>query len=114
MATFSKVVLSGGTSGANILVAATATAGTLIHTANATALDEVWLFAQNNHTADVVLTIEFGGVSSPKDLVIQTIPTKSGMVSVIPGICLTGSLVVRAFAATTNVISIAGYVNRIT
>jgi hypothetical protein len=33
---------------------------------------------------------------------------------VIPGICLTGSLVVRAFAATTNVISIAGYVNRIT
>ena len=114
MATFSKVVLSGGTSGADILVAATATAGTLIHTANATALDEVWLFAQNNHTADVVLTIEFGGVSSPKDLVIQTIPTKSGLVNIIPGVCLTGSLVVRAFAATTNVISIAGYVNRIT
>ena len=114
MATFSKVVLSGGTSGADILVAATATAGTLIHTAHATALDEIWLFAQNNHTADVVLTIEFGGVSSPKDVVIQTIPTKSGLVSVIPGICLTGSLVVRAFAATTDVISIAGYVNRIT
>jgi hypothetical protein len=114
MATFSKVVFSGGTSGADILVAATATAGTLIHTANATALDEIWLFAQNNHTADVVLTIEFGGVSSPKDLVIQTIPTKSGLVNVIPGICLTGSLVVRAFAATTNVISIAGFVNRIT
>lgn len=114
MATFSKVVFSGGTSGADILVAATATAGTLIHTANATALDEIWLFAQNNHTSDVVLTIEFGGVSSPKDLVIQTIPTKSGLVNVIPGIPLTGSLVVRAFAATTNVISIAGYVNRIT
>ena len=114
MATFSKVVFSGGTSGANILVAATATAGTLIHTAHATALDEVWLWAQNNHTADVVLTIEFGGVSSPKDVVIQTISTKSGLVSVIPGICLTGSLVVRAFAATTDVISIAGYVNRIT
>ena len=114
MATFSKVVLSGGTSGANILVAATATAGTLIHTANATALDEVWLFAQNNHTADVVLTIEFGGVSSPKDLVIQTIPTKSGLVSVIPGIPLTGSLVVRAFAGTASVISVAGFVNRIT
>jgi hypothetical protein len=47
-------------------------------------------------------------------LVIQTIPTKSGLVSVIPGIPLTGSVVVRAFAATTNVISIAGYVNRIT
>ena len=114
MATFSKVVLSGGTSGANILVAATATAGTLIHTANATALDEVWLFAQNNHTADVVLTIEFGGVSSPKDLVIQNIPAKSGLVNVIPGIPLTGSLVVRAFAGTASVISVAGFVNRIT
>lgn len=114
MATFSKVVFSGGTSGADILVAATATAGTLIHTAHATALDEIWLFAQNNTTADVVLTIEFGGVSSPKDLVIVTIPFKSGLVSVIPGICLTGSLVVRAFAATASVISIAGYVNRIT
>ena len=114
MATFSKVVLSGGTSGADILVAATATAGTLIHTAHATALDEIWLFAQNNHTADVVLTIEFGGVSSPKDVVIQTIPTKSGLVSVIPGIPLTGSLVVRAFAGTASVISVAGFVNRIT
>ena len=111
--TFSKVVLSGSTSGADILVAATATAGTLIHTAHATALDEIWLFAQNNTTADVVLTIEFGGTTSPKDLVIQTIPTKSGLVNVIPGICLTGSLVVRAFAATTNVISLAGFVNRI-
>ena len=114
MATFSKVVFSGGTSGADILVAATATAGTLMHTANATALDEIWLFAQNNTTADVVLTIEFGGVSSPKDLVIQTIPTKAGLVNVIPGIPLTGSLVVRAFAGTTNVISVAGFVNRIT
>lgn len=114
MATFSKVVFSGSTSGADILVAATATAGTLIHTANATALDEIWLFAQNNHTSDVVLTIEFGGTTSTKDLVILTIPTKSGLVNVIPGICLTGSLVVRAFAATANVISIAGYVNRIT
>ena len=114
MATFSKVVFSGGTSGADILVAATATAGTLIHTAHATALDEIWLFAQNNHTADVVLTIEFGGVSSPKDVVIQTIPTKSGLVSVIPGIPLTGSLVVRAFAGTASVISVAGFVNRIT
>ena len=113
MATFSKVVFSGGTSGADILVAATATAGTLIHTANATALDEIWLFAQNNTTADVVLTIEFGGVSSPKDLVIQTIPTKSGLVNVIPGIPLTGSLVVRAFAGTASVISVAGFVNRI-
>jgi hypothetical protein len=114
MATFSKVVLSGGTSGADILVAATATAGTLIHTAHATALDEVWLWAVNNTTSDVVLTIEFGGTTSTKDLIIQTVTTKSGLMTIVPGICLTGSLVVRAFAGTTNVISVAGFVNRIT
>ena len=49
MATYSKQLLSGGTNGKNIKVAATATAGTTIHTANAgtTDIDEIWLYACN-------------------------------------------------------------------
>ena len=49
MATFSRVLLSGGTSGAPIPVAATATPGTLVHTAvaGATSFDEVYLWASN-------------------------------------------------------------------
>ena len=43
MATYTVLKLSGGTDGKNIKVAATATAGTLLHTAHATALDRVWL-----------------------------------------------------------------------
>lgn len=113
MATFSKVKLSGSTDGRNIKVAATATAGTLLHTAHATALDEVWIFACNSDTVDRKLTIEFGGVTSPDDTIELTIPAESGMVTVIPGFVLTNSVVVRAFAATANVIVINGYINRI-
>lgn len=114
MATYSKVQLSGGTTGKNIKVAATATAGTLIHTAHATAIDEIWLWCVNSDTVDRKLTIEFGGVTAPDDLIEVTIPAEDGLYLVVPGLTLTNSLVVRAFAATANVLSINGFCNRIT
>jgi hypothetical protein len=122
MATFSKLALqpAGSTGdGLGILVAATATAGTAIHTASATAttIDEVWLYAYNNHSADILLTIEFGGVTAPKDVIKQTVTTQSGLVLVCAGLLVQGNAtpkVVRAFAATASQISIFGYVNRIT
>lgn len=119
MATFSKLVLSGSTDGRAIKVAATATPGTTIHTGSATAttFDEIWLYAQNTDSTDRKLTIEWGGVSSPDDLVEQTITAESGLVLVVPGLVIKGNatqLVVRAFAATADVVTIHGYVNRIT
>lgn len=114
MATFSKVKLSGGTDGRNVKVAATATAGTTIHTAHASALDEVWLWAVNSDSTDRKLTIEFGGTTSPDDLIEMTIPAEGGLVLVVPGLLVTNSVVVRAFAATANVVLVNGYVNRIT
>jgi hypothetical protein len=114
MSTFSKVRLSGGTDGRNIKVAATSTAGTTIHTAHATALDEIWLWAVNSDTSDRKLTIEFGGTSSPDDLLEQSIPAEGGLFLIVPGLLLTNSVVVRAFAASANVVLINGYVNRIT
>lgn len=119
MATFSKIPLNGGTNnGRMIKVVQTVTAGTLVHTGpGADVLDEVWLYAQNNHTADVLLTVEFGGVTNPDDLILFTVPTKSGLFLIASGLVIQGNatpLVVRAFAATANVISIGGYVNRIT
>ena len=115
MATFTKTLLSGCTNGKQIKVVQTATAGTLIHTAIAgtSSLDEVWLWANNEHTADVVLTLEWGGVTVPDNNITVTIPTKGGLVLVLPGILLQNSLVLRAFAATANVIDLSGYVNRI-
>ena len=119
MATYTKVKLSGSTDGRAIKVAATATAGTTIHTGSTTTTtyDEIWLYAQNTDTSAVKLTLEWGGTSAPDDLIELTVPAESGLVLVAPGLLLKGNataLIVRAFAATANVITIHGYVNQIT
>lgn len=115
MATFSKQLLSGSTNGKQIAVAATSTPGTLIHTAvtGTSSIDEIWLYAVNSSTTATKLTIEYGGVTANTDHIELTITGESGLVLVCPGLVLNNSLVVRAFAATTNVINISGYVNRI-
>lgn len=114
MATYTKLLLSGSTSGRPIKVVQTATAGTLIHTAHASALDELFLYCQNTDTSDRKLTLEWGGVTSPDDLIEQTIPAESGLILVAPGLLISGGLIVRAFAASANVLTITGYCNRIT
>jgi hypothetical protein len=113
MATFTKLALSGSTSGRGIVVDDDATAGKLIHTAHATALDEVWLYATNYDTTDRKLTIEWGGATAGGDIIEYTVKAESGLYLIVPGLIITGSLVVRAFAATTTSINIFGYVNRI-
>jgi hypothetical protein len=113
MATFSKQILSGATDGLPIKVTTTGTPGDTIHTAHASAKDEVWLWAMNTDSTDRKLTIEFGGTTSPDHLIEQTITAEGGLQLVIPGLPLTNSKVVKAFAATANVVTIVGYVNRI-
>ena len=113
MATFSKLKLSGSTDGKQIKVAATATAGTTIHTASATALEEIWLWAVNSSTTAVKLTIEWGEATAPDGNIEVTVPGESGYLMVVPGLVLTNSLVVKAFAGTANVLLVNGYVNRI-
>ena len=112
--TISRQLLSGSTNGRGVKVAATATPGTLIHTAHATSLDEVWLWCVNSDTVARKLTVEFGGTTSPDDLIEVSIPSESGLVLVSPGLTVTGGVVVRAFAATANVLAVFGHVNRIT
>jgi hypothetical protein len=118
MATYSKLTFSGSTDGKAIKVAATGTPGTTIHTASSTATDydEVWLYAQNTDTTARKLTVEWGGTAAPDDLIEITIPAESGLTLVAPGLPIKGNasaLVVRAFAASANVVTIHGYVNRI-
>ena len=112
--TFTKVILSGSTSGKQIKVAATATAGTTIHTAHATSLDEIWLWAVNSSTTAVKITVEWGEATAPDGNIEVTVPGEAGYLMVVPGLVLTGSLVVKAFAGTANVLLVNGYVNRIT
>jgi hypothetical protein len=119
MATFTKKILSGSTDGKAIKVAATATAGTTVHTGSTTTttLDEVWLYAVNTSSTAVKLTVEWGGTASPDDHIELTVQPEAGLVTVAPGLLIKGNataLVVRAFAATANVITIHGFVNQIT
>jgi len=117
MTTFSRLLLSGSTSGKPIPVAATATPGTLLHTAvaGADAFDEVYLYAANVTGAAVALTVEWGGVTDPGDLLVKqySIPANSGPVAIAVGQSVNGGLVVRAFAAAANAITATGWVNRI-
>lgn len=116
MATFSKVLLSGSTQGKAIKVVQTATAGDTIHTAVAgtSSLDEIWLWAMNSSAAAVKLTLEWGEAAAPDGNIEVTVPAEAGLMLVAPGLLLQNSLVVKAFAASANVILIHGYVNRIT
>ena len=113
MAIFTKVVLSGSTDGRPIKVTQIATPGDIIHTAHATSIDEIYLYACNTSKSAILLTIEWGGVASPDDLIEYKIPSESGLFCVCPGLVLTNSLLARAFAATANLITISGFVNRI-
>lgn len=115
MATYTKMLLSGSTNGKQIKVAATASTGTTIHTAvsGTSSLDEIWLYCVNSSTAAVKLTIEWGETTAPDGNIEVTIAPESGYALIVPGLLLQNSLVVTAFAGTTNVLLINGYVNRI-
>ncbi len=114
-AQFTKVQLSGGANGRNVLVVATSSPGTTIHTATSTsgAMDELWLWAMNTDTSDRKLTIELGGTTAPNDLIELTMPAESGLIPIVPGFPLDGGVIVKAFCATGNVVTVNGFVNRI-
>lgn len=121
MATFTKTLLSGSTQGKPIKVAATASTGTTIHATgtSSTTIDEVWLWAQNTDATAAArkLTVQYGGTTSPDNEIEVTVPAESGLMLVVPGLILTGTgsaaNTIYAYAATANVITISGYVNRI-
>ena len=107
-----KELLSGSTNGRPIPVTQTATPGDLVHTAHATAKDEVWIYAVNTSGGARALTIEFGGVTAG-DALTATIEPSTGLVIIAPGLILSAGLVVRAYADSAGV-NLVGWVNRIT
>lgn len=113
-----KRKLSGSTDGKAVLVEATGTAGTTIHTAvagtTAGTFDEVWLWAYNGSDVPVTLTIEFGGVTVPDQNIVVVLASKVGLVPICPGLILQNAMVVKAFASVANVVTLSGYVNTMT
>lgn len=117
MASFSIALLSGSTDGKPIPVAATATPGTLLHTAIAstTGFDEVYLWASNVTGSAATLTIEWGGVTDPGSHFVKalSVPANSQSVPIATGQRVNNGMVIRAFSGTGSAINIVGNVNRI-
>jgi len=118
MSVFVKAKLSGSTDNLPIGVNSTAGGNVTIHTGHTgtSVMDEVWLYAHNNHTAGVALTIEFG-VSASAQFIRQDIPARTGNVLVIPGIPIVGNSTPKVISAYVNTgtanFALHGWVNRI-
>jgi hypothetical protein len=110
-----KKVFTGSSYGKNIRIDATNSNNpTLIHRAvtGVTDYDELWLYAINNSASDVVLTLLWGGTED-RDKIQETIDPSSGLFMVVPGFLIHNNLEVVAYADTTAVLNVSGYVNRL-
>lgn len=116
MATYTKSVFSQSSDGQGIKVSTTGTAGTLVHVpgTGTSVKDEVWIYAVNSNTIPVKLTVEWGGVASPDDIIESTIEAESGLILVIPGLVVQNSAPIRVFAGKEDVLLVHGFINRIT
>lgn len=110
---YTREPLSGSTHGRGILLSGTATGSSVtIHTgqASTTLSDIVSLYANNFDTGSRLVTIEWGGTTSPNDLITLWVPPKS-IVLIVPDLLIRNSLVVKGWADTANLVTILGFVN---
>ena len=106
MASYTKQLLSGSTDGLPIKVSGTGTGSSnTIHTAHASAKDELYLWASNTSASDATLTIEWGSVTDPDGHLMKTVtvPANCPPTQFAFGQPLTNSKVVKAFAGTVTV-----------
>jgi len=108
----SKVILSSSTDGQPILITATESPGNLVHTASATEIDEIWIYLSNSSNTPIIVTIQWG-LTTTVGSIIQSVPGQAGLYLAVPGLVLTNNSIVRAFASLSDVITVLGFVNRI-
>lgn len=111
-----KLKLSGVTNGRNIKLTGTTTGTSdLIHTSvtGSDDIDEIYIYALNSDSSTRTVTIEFGGVASPDDLITMDLDAGKGAYLIIPGWLLQNGLVVNGFASVADVVIVNGFVHRI-
>lgn len=110
-----RTTLSGATQGTGIKVASTDSSaqGEIVHThgdtINDSRFDEVYLYAYNSHTTSVTLTLQWGGVTSPDNLISISIASGS-FLTVVPGMHIGGAKTVSATASDANKVILYGHV----
>lgn len=115
MSTMDKIMLSASPDGDGINIGTLSPidgSDTTVHTAGSgtTDLDLVTLFAYNDHSAAVVLHLQWGDSA---DSIKVSIPNQAGLVLIAADLPISDSNVITASAATVDVIAIYGYVNRV-
>ncbi len=85
--------------------------GDLIHTASTLFKDELWMYASNSGVPDRILTLEFGDTTTT-DQVILTIPGRTFLTPILPGMVLGDGLELTAFADEADAVTIMGNVNQ--
>ena len=108
MATFTKQLASGSTSGKAVEITGTSSgSGQTVHTADSDAgdIDEVTLYATNIGTVAETLTVEWGATNSANEIKIDIEP-QSGLTLIASGLLISGGLVVSAYASTASKIMI--------
>lgn len=115
MATVVRIPLSSAPGGSLICVIKAATPGTPIHSAigGASQYDLVTLFACNNSSANMVVTLEVGGVADV-NLKKITIPGHAGDVTLLDRKYMGSSINIAGICANSSIITIDGWVDRVT
>ena len=116
MTEVTRVGLSTSNDGEMVLITATSTVGTTVHTATSqvstSRYDEVWLFASNSHSAAVDLTIEIDIANTSTSKFKVSIPKDDGLFVVLPGVSVHNGKLITAFASVASVINVVGYVEQ--
>lgn len=113
MSTIVRVPLSAAPDGQPICIAKVATLGNAVHSAaGGSTLDYITLRACNNATTQQLLTMEKGGTADGKVTKVN-IPAQVGWVTVLDRALIGSSLVLTAFAASSSVINLDGFVDRV-
>lgn len=116
MANYTKQLLSQSLSGNSITIPATT--NTLIHTTTipSSATDEIWLYATNMSTSDVIFTLYYGGTGNADILFNGVIEAYAGSVLICQGLIARGNDItgfpIYGYSPLSG-INVFGYVNRI-
>lgn len=87
------------------VIVATATPGTELHAAGALRDQMIRIRCCNTHSAAVKVTLEWGGATSPDDVITYSITNDTGDVVVAEWTRLPRGLAVSAFAAVASVVT---------
>jgi hypothetical protein len=109
--TWAPTFCSEDTDGEGILITTTTAPGNLIHTATSAtgAIDQINLYASNNHSDRVLVSVQWGART-----LSMVLDAYQPFLLVVPGGRIKGGKVIRVYASIANVVVVNAVLNRFT